>query len=435
MVYDFGLVDENYLEHLVEFLHTIKWMFCTLNTQYIKAGTIADNQKYLEFCHLELSNATSSSFRISYPCHLQKLLQDVNKFQIQFEKISCSLPAKLPKKMSIKKQYEIENFSNVINAICKDNSTRLIDFGCGLGYLTQHLHKVYGYKIIGLESGKELVETAIKRQLNNYPESIGKVKYVQHFVTNASENFILDQIEENDKNLAIFGLHGCGCLTISAIKLFLTMSRVKKLIFMSCCYHKMTPKDNNYSEFNNFPLSQELCKLLGKYEDFLNRPFLRLAGQQSPSKFFEEMTASDHWIHGKNMFERALVEAMLSENEISKRISSTSIPDGLVTYDDITSKYRLLDKVDGTSKEWNEHHQKTFNILRAAYANGEKMSENLFYLQTIIQSVCENLILIDRIRFIQEQSKLMGIRTNISVKKLENDKLSPRCLILIAEKI
>jgi hypothetical protein len=199
----------------------------------------------------------------------------------------------------------------------------------------------------------------------------------------------------------------------------------------------MSSKEEDCNEFHLFPLSEELKKLLSNYSQFLNRPFLRLAGQESPSKW-KEMSKAEHWIHGKNMFERALVEALMTEDEITKRISNISIVENRVTMNDIERKYQLTEKSSGKSKEFQESHFKRFQELREIYDNiggGEEMSENLFCLQTTIQKICENLVLIDRIRFIEEQEKLLNLKLKISVKKLQNDKLSPRCLILIVEKI
>jgi hypothetical protein len=186
--------------------------------------------------------------------------------------------------------------------------------------------------------------------------------------------------------------------------------------------------------FNLFPLSSELKEILKNYPNFLNRPFLRLAGQQSPAKW-EDLTEADHWIHGKNMFERALIETLLTENETTKRINNVCFPDNRVTFDDIKLKYQLQEKSTGDPKEWTEIHSQRFDKSREKFHDGEEMSENLFCLQTTIQSICENLVLVDRIRFIEEEGKRLKLNLKIAVKKLQNDKLSPRCLILIVEKL
>lgn len=440
----FSEINNDYLEQLVEFLYSVKWMFCFLNTQYITADTdndiITENRKFIEaLSFLDLNNFPElKSLENKHDGELQKLIKNVNEFKIEFDTVLTDNWKSTPvKKISVKKQYEIENVSVVINRVLQGehNNCSVVDFGCGLGYIGLHLFEKFGYKSLGLEGCEDRVEKAKERQQKYHSSSTGAVKFVQHFITENSEEFILSQVNDDASSLAIFGLHGCGDLTVTAMKLFLHMSRVTKLIFMPCCYHKMSLKSKDRADgFNLFPLSNELKNILQKYPTFLNRPFLRLAGQQSPAKW-KDMTSAEHWIHGKNMFERALVEALISEDETTKRINNISFPENRVTYEDIKFKYQLLEKSSGTSKEWTNRHRQRFDELREKFYDGEEMSENLFCLQTTIQRVCENLVLIDRIRFIEEEGKRLNLKLKISVNKLQNDKLSPRCLILIVEKI
>lgn len=436
---NYSEISDDYLDQLVYFLHSIKWIYTSLNTKYIEADVIIENKKFIEKLNLiDLNDfPTLSSPQNNHPENLRKFIENVNRFRISFDTINTDCWKSTPvKKISVKKQYEIENVSKVIDEICKGKVAQLIDFGSGLGYLDLYLHDKYGYTILGLEGCDDRVEKAIKRQVEFHPKANGHVTYRQHFITEDSSEFILKQVGCDDKSpLAIFGLHGCGDLTVTAIKLFLKIDRVKNLIFMPCCYHKMTPTVPSGNNFNFFPLSQELASTLSNYSSFLDRPFLRLAGQQSPAKW-KEMSESEHWIHGKNMFERAMVEALVEDDhESMKRINNISFLENRVTMDDIVLKYKLLDKSSGTSKEWTESHHRRFKELREKYRDGEEMSEKLFCLQTTIQSTCENLVLMDRIRFIEEEAKRKNLNFKISVKKLQNDKLSPRCLILIVEKL
>lgn len=324
--------------------------------------------------------------------------------------------------------------SELINGICKDEITTLIDLGSGLGYVDEQLSK-YGYKIIGLEGSEAFHIQAIKRQEKYFPDSSSTVKHVQHFITLDSADFINLQVEDVDAKICLFGLHPCGDLSIVSIKLFLSMQRVKKLIIVPCCYHKMSCTAENHDEFNHFPLSNAVREIQQKYaENPFVRPFLRLAGQQSPIKF-REMSSEEHFVHGKNMFERGVVEAIMSDNETSKRVNHTNFANGRLKFDEIKLKYQLIDKNTSEPLQWTEDHEQKFDEIREKLPNGEEMSENLFCLQTTIQNTCENLVVMDRVFYIYEQMKAMNVELKVSIKKLQNEKLSPRCLILIVEKI
>lgn len=436
-MFKFSELPQDYLSELVEFLYSVKWMFCVLNTQYLNQDIISENRHFLDLLEAHELNEfpALTSPQNHHDKNLQKFIENVNKFKIEFDTVATGdFKPKPVKKMSIKKQYEIENVSITIDNILKGNDTEIIDFGCGLGYIGLHLFEQFGYKSLGIEGCEDRIEKAKERQEKYHKKSKGKVKFAQHFITDSSADFILSQVDEV-ADLTIFGLHGCGDLTVTAMKLFLEMPRVTKLIFMPCCYHKMSATSSADADvFNLFPLSNELKEILKNYPNFLNRPFLRLAGQQSPAKW-EDLTSEDHWIHGKNMFERAIVEPLLDVDETTKRVNNATFPENRVTFDDIKLKYQLMEKSSGNPKEWLQIHSQRFVEMREKFPDGEEISEKLFCLQTTIQSNCENLVLIDRIRFIEEEGKKLGLELKIDVKKLQNDKLSPRCLILIVEKL
>lgn len=115
----------------------------------------------------------------------------------------------------------------------------------------------------------------------------------------------------DDTDLILIGLHACADLTVTALKLFLNIANVKKILIMPCCYHKMKFKINSSNEFENIPLSQQV-KSIQYAKDIINRPFLRLAGQQTAVRW-RNVTETEHGEHGRNMFIRGAVQAILTE--------------------------------------------------------------------------------------------------------------------------
>lgn len=144
-------------------------------------------------------------------------------------------------------------------------------------------------------------------------------------------DFIKEQISSEfnlrEPRIALIGLHACGDLTVTALKLSVVGSLVKGLVVMPCCYHRMTL--SNESEFQNFPLSAGLCRLMtdlahqtrspsvsqeaDKHRRLtsppFHRPFLRLACQQSITHW-QKMSEEEHRIHGSRMYTRSLVGAI-----------------------------------------------------------------------------------------------------------------------------
>lgn len=196
------------------------------------------------------------------------------------------------------------------------DSTIFIDLGCGVGHLTQFLHRKFQYKILGIEADSGRVQTAENRQKTKFPESLNSVKFVQHFVESSSASFIqpllMQEFNLNESpDLILTGLHACADLTITSLNIFLRNPNFSKIVIMPCCYHKMKFKENSQNEFENVPLSQRVQS--AQYaKDIINRPFLRLAGQQTALRW-RNNTESEHREHGRDMFIRGVVQAVLNE--------------------------------------------------------------------------------------------------------------------------
>jgi hypothetical protein len=281
-MFDLTAITHDYLENLVAFLHSISWMFEHLNTKYVQQNVLTDHAAFLSL----LSAVNLGEFvdlqspQNNHPHQLQQLTTAINDFRISYEVIDTRSwqCRNQQKRMSVKKTYEIENMSELINEVCVGNVQTLVDLGSGLGYLDEHLHTKFGFKIVGLEGSSSHQVRAVKRQEKYYPASIGMVRHVQHFITASSSDFIRSQVDEGDA-IGLFGLHPCGDLSITSMKLFLEMERVKRLIISPCCYHKMSARGESCEDFNFFPLSEALKELKMKMKnDPFNRPFLRLAG-------------------------------------------------------------------------------------------------------------------------------------------------------------
>jgi len=354
---------------------------------------------------------------------LRRLRPDYKSFA-KYEKGETKIPG-----VGLKKMHEIYNLSNLI----KDqvNSENLIvDFGSGLGYLSQLLWDQFGYRVIGLEGSKDNFETAISRQKTEFPKSEASVQYFEHFIAESSLDFVKNLV--GNQPSAIVGLHACADLTITAIKLFFDLDNVGQLLIMPCCYHRLELVDDREETFKNLPLSRVFRSALGSEEArMINVAFARLACQHSAVRW-RKQTQEDHEAHGKIMFERALVELLPEEGESIKRNSNTRKLEGQ-SWEHIKEKYTLLR--DNAPKQWSDIHEAKFKSLVAKYPNGNRLSQYLKCLQNCVQSLCEHVIMVDRLAFIQEmcESRAIALKT-LEYRKIVDDDLSPRGFVLIVEK-
>lgn len=68
-------------------------------------------------------------------------------------------------------------------------------------------------------------------------------------------------------------------------------------------------------------------------------------------------------------------------------------------------------------EKWNQHKENCYLV------------EILTAFQTAIQSICENVVLLDRVEFLREK----GLECN--VYKVTDDRISPRCHALVATRL
>lgn len=332
--------------------------------------------------------------------------------------------------------HEIQNLSHLIGTLIPKNDTIIVDFGSGLGYLSEILSEKFNFTILGLEGDANKVESAQKRLQNASDINQKSITYNQHFITEESKNFIEAQINSSGaKDAAIVGLHSCADLTITAIKLFHQIETVQKLIIMSCCYHRQLKNETKNERFKNLPLSNTfkaaLLAVPGS-EDMINVAFARLACQHSAVRW-KKLSQEDHKTHGETMFERALVELIPSDGEHIKRNSQTRQVHAK-NFDEVKLKYGLQNDA-GEEVPWQQVHLEKYQEFTRKYPNGDRLSQYLKCLQNCIQGLCEHVIMMDRYVYILEYLEETGQTVkNIEYRKITKDEISPRGFVLIVEK-
>ncbi|XP_053684322.1 methyltransferase-like protein 25B [Sabethes cyaneus] len=429
-----------YFEQCTKFLTEYKWIFESSNTKFVQAGILEefpkpwigdlDSTANEQFNRIPLGYVNqdwSSSF--------QTFLNRLKGLIINYDRLeACSVKGPNLKGVSPKKMYEIENLTSVIGGIC-NNGEVLLDFGSGLGYLSQNLHSKHGFTVLGIDGDAYRVTESQNRQARLFPQSASHVKFLNHIIEASSFQHLkylaaamFNRVTE--PNLAIVGLHACADLSIDAIKMFLDNDAVNKLVIMPCCYHKLKPTDEACTTFEQFPVSSQLREILNNSSNsFLGRPFLRLGCQQTSARW-ETMNEEEHELHGKSMFERSLVEAVLTTDEFVKIKKSSGRDES-----NLLEKYLLFHKSDPqTNMAWTSEHIERYEKLFVKYPTGGRLAEYLTCLQTCLQSVCENLILLDRICYIQTEANQRDINLNVKLVKFANESLSPRCSVILAHK-
>ncbi|KFB51006.1 hypothetical protein ZHAS_00019052 [Anopheles sinensis] len=320
-----------------------------------------------------------------------EFLTELKGLSVEYDQHDGVVP-KARKGISIKKCYEIENLTSFIDTVRPAQEWELlIDFGCGVGHLSQFVNETSGRSVLGIEGNFQYIQTAQNRQNDLFPSSSQVVQYMKHFITDDSANTIHREVKERFPNchqISITGLHACADLSVSAIRCFLHSPWVQHLIIMPCCYHKMCPKTQSASsgsQFQNMPMSEQLASVLvdGK-EDIICRAFLRLGCQQTAARW-KDLTIEAHLRHGRIMFRRGLIDAVLRDGESVKVGKVHQVPDE-PTVENMLEQFTLESETE-TDARWTDEHRMKIQSLLLKYPDGHKLAEYLECLQTCLQNV------------------------------------------------
>lgn len=190
------------------------------------------------------------------------------------------------KHVKIKKRHEVQQIAQICADCAQETNTRcIVDIGAGMGHLARSLAFKYGLHVTCIEQNTELSQQARKwdKELlvslsKHFPDL--PVNFPQHISiklenTNSDQSKAIEDIQKifsNDFNLSakesefgIVGLHPCGDLATTLLKLYTSQCETRFICIVGCCYMKLT-LECPVGVLNGYPLSKYLssfenCKL------------------------------------------------------------------------------------------------------------------------------------------------------------------------------
>ncbi|XP_014667521.1 PREDICTED: uncharacterized protein LOC106809081 isoform X4 [Priapulus caudatus] len=183
--------------------------------------------------------------------------------------------------MTPKKVHEVEWMSSLVADVClKTQCDVVVDIGAGLGYLSRVLSSIHGLRVICIESDGSRTLGAERRANRHSPTSKpqcitqqltsddigGTVKRLRTVLQGAlgcdrySRNDARPSGDGHSGAVCMIGLHCCGDLTPTMLKVYAEMPEIRALVCVSCCYHKMV--DGTVISRMNFPMSTAAKRFL-----------------------------------------------------------------------------------------------------------------------------------------------------------------------------
>jgi len=423
----------------VKFLEDYEWIF-NFKVTHILQDEIVDNipVEWFEYLSdLDIDNFDSVFLDLNAdtgqePIFVKEFLGTYRSVQKYFDQKSVIKKVswkhhsnrKENRKISLKKQHEISNFSKYIANKVPTN-LKIVDIGSGLGYIGEELTKL-GYDVTGVETSCDHVSRANDRKQVASHHSFNTI---QLNVDN-SDKSVADLLScaKASANLCLIGLHCCGDLTCNILKMFASNSEFESVAVVSCCYHKMTL----CSEISQFPMSSQVKLSLQSCNMLPTKLFtkftMRLAAQENIVKW-KNQTKEDHLKHMKNVCYRAVLEKVSNDNCLKlvkkkrKGILQSDTEDVEKYLESLSERFLLpdclIEKFKSDFKICYDENLKHFHLF-----------EVLTGLQFMLQSVIENLIIFDRLLYLQEFCSL----SECEIAEIFDPSISPRNKVIFARK-
>lgn len=184
-----------------------------------------------------------------------------------------------------KKLHEVEMASEMVSLLTNfTRSSHILDIGGGKGYLSSLLALHYDYKVLGVDCSEITTKGAIKRSEklvkhwksaavpDSYDENDNlekkvvneeylKKQYKQTVAFVTSEMNLSDLIKENFNDhctgLTLSGLHTCGNLGPTSLKMFVNNKIAKAIVNVGCCYHLLKEQFYTHPFWNGIELPFE----------------------------------------------------------------------------------------------------------------------------------------------------------------------------------
>ncbi|XP_048584267.1 methyltransferase-like protein 25B isoform X2 [Nematostella vectensis] len=166
-----------------------------------------------------------------------------------------------------KKLHEITKLAWVVKEMSiKQSCAHVVDVGAGLGHLSRVMAMEYGLRVVSLEADgchkgeAERLDRKAEASKKKQTQTIGSETLPQHVTFKITQDITTEEFldvltrcfagDDSPKcpDFILVGLHPCGDLVPTMLRVFAKCDQAVGLVMASCCYHKMDVKPcHNYS--------------------------------------------------------------------------------------------------------------------------------------------------------------------------------------------
>ncbi|CAJ0931857.1 unnamed protein product, partial [Mesorhabditis belari] len=188
------------------------------------------------------SSLSTARVHVGRPEDLLSLFEINEKSDELMPDFSLSLSIELKRKIKAKKLHEIERILEVIRcARLKSQFENVVDIGAGVGHLTRAISMSLPVRVHSIEGNEKLVSAARKLDskfssllVSDESTWIKPERKAEYVSLNAET-----KIPGEDAGVCLVGVHACGDLSSTIIRMFTKHPQITCLILFGCCYHKL----------------------------------------------------------------------------------------------------------------------------------------------------------------------------------------------------
>uniref|UniRef100_T1HP48 Methyltranfer_dom domain-containing protein n=1 Tax=Rhodnius prolixus TaxID=13249 RepID=T1HP48_RHOPR len=218
---------ELYCERVISLLEEWSWLYQYRATEILLSELLSsESLKLMEnLDDHSLSQVPFGLVQSSWPQQLRFFVEECVRLTLkipvrQSQPVKLTVPNKLRKCTSMKKQHEIDELAPYIMEHCLQSSiSRIYDIGSGLGYIDRILATTGGLSIVGVELDSCKIEGAIKlnKELLEQNQS-SNIIYIACRLDEENLEHICEQLQCYKENGCLVGLHACGDLSAVSLR-------------------------------------------------------------------------------------------------------------------------------------------------------------------------------------------------------------------------